>query len=93
MHRLKAHYVREASRAGIELRVFNGPEANLAEKVGAADAVILFTGKVSHRARREVVQAARSRGIPVLMRHSCGLCTLKDCLRCLTKERGGCVDA
>jgi hypothetical protein len=43
---------------------------------------------VSHRARKEVVNMARSRNIPVFQYHSCGVCTLRDCLNCLHKKGG-----
>jgi hypothetical protein len=87
MDRLRAHYVGEAEKSGVELKVFNVFEPKMAAKIRSADAVLLFTNKVSHKARREVVAAARSAGIPVHCIHSCGLCTLRDCLRCLVKER------
>lgn len=83
MDRLGTHYRAEAQRMGIELRLFNRAEKGMAERLGEADAVVLFTGKVSHRARREVMDVARRRNIPVHMLHSCGVCTLRDCFSCL----------
>lgn len=49
MDRLERHYREEAKRAGIELRVFNRPEVDLGDKLKHVDALLIFTGKVSHR--------------------------------------------
>ncbi|HLE41754.1 MAG TPA: DUF2325 domain-containing protein [Nitrospirota bacterium] len=88
MDRLERHYKNEAEKFGVDLKVFNASAAGIASKVKAADAVVIFTNKVSHRARKEVVTMARSRNIPVFQYHSCGVCTLRDCLNCLHKKGG-----
>jgi len=83
MDRLQRHYREEAARTGIELRSFNGPAAHLGARLKRVDALVIFTGKVSHRARNEAMQAARAGNIPVFQVHSCGVCALRDCLNCL----------
>jgi hypothetical protein len=83
MDRLEKHYRDEAGRAGVELRVFTRSENNIASKLKKADAVVIFTNKVSHRVKNEAMCAARLNNIPVFMHHSCGVCTLRDCLNCL----------
>lgn len=83
MNRLQKHYIEEAGNYGIDLKVFNRPPGHLPSRIGNAGALILFTNKVSHRFRREVMNAAKSKGIPVLMCHSCGICTFWNCLDCL----------
>ena len=89
MTRLERHYRDEAKRAGIELRIFNQSEVNLGAKLEHVDALLIFTNKVSHRARREALEAVKGRSIPVLMEHSCGVCTLRNCLNCLLSPSGG----
>lgn len=69
------------------LKVFNGPEAQLKSRMGNVDAMVIFTNKVSHRAKREAMGVAKSRNIPVYLRHSCGVCTLRRCLDCI-KPKG-----
>jgi len=86
MDRLQRHYREEGARTGIELRTFNGPEANLGDRLKRVDALVIFTGKVSHRARNEAMQVARARNIPVFQCHSCGVCALRDCLNCLREN-------
>lgn len=83
MDRLERHYISEAAKFGINLRVFNGPETGLNAKIENVDAVVIFTGKVSHRAKKEAMNMAKSSNMPVLMCHSCGICTLRDCFTCL----------
>ena len=90
MDRLEPQYLREAERAGVELSVFTTAQNSIAAKLKHADAVVIFTNKVSHRARNGAVNAARANDIPVYMHHACGVCTLRECLKCIhilaTKE-------
>jgi len=90
MDRLESHYLQEAKKFDITLKVFNKSEVQIASKIKNMDALVIFTNKVSHRAKKEVMNAAKARNIPVLMYHSCGICTLRDCLSCLknNKKRG-----
>jgi len=83
MDRLEKHYKDEALRAGVELQVFTKSENNIGVKMKKADAVVIFTNKVSHRVKKEAMNAARANDIPVFMHHSCGVCTLRECLNCL----------
>jgi hypothetical protein len=87
MNRLERHYIDEAKRHGISLRVFSVSETGMAEKIRNVDALVVFTNKVSHKARAQALQVARSRKIPMLLRHSCGVCTFRDCLDCLQKQK------
>lgn len=88
MDRLEQHYRKVAEKFCIELKVFNASAAGMTSTVKNADAVVIFTNKVSHRARKEVLKAARTRNVPVYQYHSCGVCTLRDCFNCLNKKGG-----
>jgi len=92
MDRLERQYRIEAERRGYELRVFNEPGVNMSSKLAGSDAVVLFTGKVSHEARIMAVATAKSRGIPLLQCHSCGVCSFRDCLACIARD-GARIDA
>lgn len=83
MKRLDRHYRNEAKRQGIKLSVFNRLERGMTTRISRADAIVVFTNKVSHNARNEAVDIAKKNGIPLFMYHSCGLCTLRECLHCL----------
>jgi len=80
MDRLEKHYLEEADRVGIALRVFTRSEVNIAAKVRRVDAMVIFTNKVSHRVKSEAMSAARANGIPVFFHHACGVCSLRNCL-------------
>jgi hypothetical protein len=54
--------------------------------VKASDAVVIFTNKVSHRVRNEVMNASRDGNVPVYQYHSCGICTLRECLICVNSK-------
>lgn len=83
MDKLEKHYRGEAVRAGMDLQVFTRSENNIAAKLKKADAVVIFTNKVSHRVKNEAMHAAKLNNIPVFMHHSCGVCTLRECLNCM----------
>jgi len=83
MDRLGRHYREEAGRAGISLQVFNSSQTNIAAKLKKADAMVIFTNKVSHRMKIEAMQVAKAMDIPVFMHHACGVCTFRNCLKCL----------
>lgn len=80
MDRLQPHYQKEAKKAGYKLKMFTGTENTINERIGNIDLLIIFTGKVSHCAKKSAMNAARSENIPVMMCHSCGVSTLRECL-------------
>jgi hypothetical protein len=80
MDRLERIYEKEAESLGIRLKVFTKTTRNLGERIGNVDAVILFTNKVSHPLRREVMSAAKKKNIKALQCHACGVCSLRQCL-------------
>lgn len=80
MDRLKADYERTAKESGWKLRCFAHNGRNLQERIGASDLVIIFTGKISHEAKRKAAAWAKSRNIPVRLSHSCGVGALRECL-------------
>jgi hypothetical protein len=87
MDRLERRYVMEAERVGISLKVFNGTKPQLISRMGNVDAMVIFTNKVSHCAKREAMGVAKSRNIPVFLHHSCGVCTLRQCIECLKNPK------
>ncbi len=91
MDRLERQYISEAERMGIDLRVFTKPATGMSAKVKNVDAIVIFTNKVSHKAKKEVMNIAKARNIPVFMYHSCGICTLKDCFNCLKNNNNSTV--
>jgi hypothetical protein len=83
MDRLERYYQKEAIQRGINLKVFTKYTKEIGKKIGKVDAIVIFTDKVSHPIRNEVINFARSKGIPYFMYHSCGLCSLRKCFDCL----------
>ncbi len=83
MDRLGVQYRREAERLGMDLRIFSQAEQGMGGKIKNADAMVIFTNKISHRAKNEAMNAAKANGIPLYMHHSCGVCTFRECIRCL----------
>jgi LDH2 family malate/lactate/ureidoglycolate dehydrogenase len=94
MDRLERHYTEEAEKMGIDLRGFTRQEANIGSKIRNVDAMLIFTNKVSHKAKAHAIKEAKANGISVHMWHSCGVYTLRNCLDCLmTMNSGGKIDA
>jgi len=88
MDRLERQYLEEAAKLGIDLRVFTRTEAGISSKIRNVDAMVIFTNKVSHQVKKQAVNMARSSDIPVFMHHSCGICTLRECLGCIKTIKG-----
>jgi hypothetical protein len=86
MDRLKKHYIDEAEKCGVNVKVLNNARVNISAQIQNADAVVIFTNKVSHLTKKEVMNVARSRQIKVLMCHSCGICSWRECIGCLINE-------
>ncbi len=78
MDRLKREYINAAKANGVDLKVFTGKENCISEKMGQTELVIVFTNKVSHAARKEVMHYAKSRNIPVRLVHNCGVSSLRQ---------------
>ncbi len=82
MDRLRNEYMEAAKEQGVSLKVFTGQERSIKSQIGDADMLILFTGKVSHAARKEALKYAKHNKIPVKMVHSSGVTALKGCFNC-----------
>ncbi len=80
MDRLKRTYMNEAKKNGIKLKCYTGKERKISDTLGEVDFVVLFTNKVSHKARKDVLAAVRGKDVPVIMRHSCGVSALRKCI-------------
>lgn len=86
MSRLRREYAEAALAAGVRLKVFSGTESRIAERIGCADRIILFTGKLSHKARAEALNHAARRKIPVRQCHACGISSLRQCLADMARD-------
>lgn len=80
MDRLKRDYMNEARKNGVKLKCYTGKERKISGSLGKVDFVVLFTNKVSHKARKDVLAALRGSDTPIIMRHSCGVSSLRECL-------------
>ena len=89
MDRLESDYRSEAVRQGVKLKVFTKAKIGLTASVKGVDAVVVFTGKTSHRIRNEAMKVAKSGCIPVVMCHSCGVSSLRECLGQLVSQSAG----
>ena len=85
MDRLKSEYEKRAGEYGVRLCHFKRGCPRFAKRLANMDAIVIFTNKVSHNAKRTALARARAGGIPVVMCHSCGLKSLERCLECIMK--------
>ena len=81
--RLEPQYLKEAKRMGVKIKIFNTEASALDTKIPGSDAVVIFTGKVSHNAKQAAQKTARLHNIPVFMSHACGVCALRECIGCV----------
>lgn len=93
MDRLAAQYQKEAGRLGMDLQIFSQAKQGMDLKIKNADAVVIFTNKISHHAKNQAFTAAKNSGIPVYMHHACGVCTFRECLKCVQIINSAAVDS
>ncbi|MGC8915161.1 MAG: DUF2325 domain-containing protein [Thermosulfidibacteraceae bacterium] len=86
MDRLKRHYLEEAKKMDVTLKVFTKLEKDLKKRVGKVDGVIIFTNKVSHELKATLKKINLQ--CPCIMCHSCGVSSLKKCIETLQKSKG-----
>ena len=89
MDRLGSNYISEAENLGINFIVFTKYKKEMATKIKNMDAVVIFTNKISHNAKKEALRLSKFNKIQSLMHHSCGICTWRDCFSCLNNKKGG----
>ncbi|MGB9667725.1 MAG: DUF2325 domain-containing protein [Thermosulfidibacteraceae bacterium] len=84
MDRLKHHYLEEAKRMNVTLKVFTKLEKNVEKRIGKVDGVIIFTNKVSHELKDTLKKLKIE--CPCILCHSCGVSSLRKCLESLQKQ-------
>lgn len=80
MDRLEDDYIKTAKNMGIDLKVFTKRVGDFSSRIGSIDGVVIFTNKVSHPAKNQIVKFLKNTDKPVCMYHSCGICSLKKAL-------------
>ncbi|MEW6488055.1 MAG: DUF2325 domain-containing protein [Thermodesulfobacteriota bacterium] len=83
MERSRGRYVDEARKLGVDLKVYNTAPNRMVERLAHVDGIVVLTNRVSHEAKRMAVTAAKTRRIPVLHCHACGVCSVRECLSSL----------
>ena len=71
MDRLKKEYIAAAREGGATLKCIHRNERNFEDKIGTPDAIIVFTNKISHEARRKAIIPSTSlnTALPSRTRH------------------------
>ncbi len=87
MDRLEKDYVNVAYQEGVRLKVYTKRVTQFFSKIGDVDGIIIFTNKVSHEAKNRAIDYSKKFNIPVVMCHSCGVCTLKKALFDLKEQK------
>lgn len=77
MDRLKRNYEKNATEFGVNLKFFPSFATGAPDRMKNVDAIIVFTGKTSHKIRDVAVRIAKVKNIPIRMIHSCGVSSLR----------------
>ncbi len=86
MDRLKRDYQKVGAKYGVDIYHFERGRQGLEKRLGKMDAIVIFTGRVSHNAMLQARSAGTARGVRVSMSRSCGLSSLGRCLDRIIKE-------
>ena len=80
LDRLKRSYEKTAMDFGIRAKIFGQKVPRLSKRFGDVEAIILFTGTISHDMVRQAVEFARQSNIKITRIHNSGVGSLKRCL-------------
>ena len=86
MDRLKRDYQKVGIKYGVDIYHFEKDRPGLEKKLGSMDAIVIFTGRVSHNAMKSARSAGRAGGVRVAISRACGLSSLGRCLDSIIKE-------
>ncbi len=86
MDRLKRDYQKVGVKYGVDIYHFERGRPRLDKRLGNMDAIVIFTGRVSHNAMKTARSVATAGGASVIMSRACGLSSLAMCLERIIKE-------
>jgi hypothetical protein len=86
MDRLKRDYQKVGVKYGVDIYHFERDRPGLRKRLGKMDAMVIFTGRVSHNAMKQARSVATAGGVRVAMSRACGLSSLGRCLDWIIKE-------
>ena len=86
MDRLKRDYQKVGVKYGVDIYHFERGRQGLDKRLGKMDAIVIFTGRVSHNAMKQARSAATAGGAHLIMSRACGLSSLGRCLERIIKE-------
>ncbi len=87
MDRLKRDYQKVGVRYGVDIYHFEKGRQGLEKRLGNMDAIVIFTGRVSHNAMKIARSVGRAGGVRVAISRACGLSSLGRCLDGIIKEK------
>jgi hypothetical protein len=86
MDRLKRDYQKVGVKYGVDIYHFERGRQGLQKRLGRMDAMVIFTGRISHNAMKQARSVATAGGARVIMSRACGLSSLGRCLDRIIKE-------
>lgn len=87
MDRLEKHYFNLERRYDVNFKVIPKSIKDITRRIGRINAVIIFTNKISHPVKNIMLNFARSKEIPCLMCHSCGISTLEKSIKYIKRTK------
>ena len=86
MDRLKRNYLKVGVKYGVDVYHFERGRPRLEKRLGGMDAIVIFTGRISHNAMKQARSVGRAAGARVIMSRACGISSLGRCLDRIIKE-------
>ena len=80
LDRLKRSYEKTAVGLGFRPKMFGQKVPRFGKRLGGVEAIILFTGTISHDMVRQAIEVARQSKIKIIRVHNSGVGSLKRCL-------------
>ncbi len=86
MDRLKRDYHEVGVKYGVDIYHFERGRQGLEKRLGKMDAMVIFTGRISHNAMKQARSVGKAGGARVIMSRACGLSSLGRCIDRIIKE-------
>lgn len=80
LDRLKRSYEQTGKAFGYDVRFFGQRVPNMSKRLNGVDAIVLFTGTISHPMVKEAMKFAKQTRVPVSRSHTSSISGLKRCL-------------
>lgn len=88
--RMEREYKSICKSFGYKSKVFTTMSSKVSKSIGSPEAIVIFTGTVSHKMSKKAEEEAKKKNIPIHRIHSSGKVALEECIKNINECKGNC---